>query len=391
MRLFLRTIYVLVAIVLSFGAYAYFNIMGAVALIWPLVEARYMSEPFVGITTDGTPEPGLFAIEPTGVDTAPLRTSADAFLEGLSASQKAKASFPIDDNEWRTWANIHISPRKGVSLMEMSNTQKELAFDMVRAGLSARGFKTARDIMRLDGHLANMLDNHVEYGEERYWFTVMGAPSATKPWGWQLEGHHLIVNFFVLGDQIVMTPTFMGSEPPFANDGTYADTVILDKETEMALAFVNGLNDAQRAAAILSSEKTTNNNHAELFSDNAVVPYQGLRLTELNSEQRDAAIALIALYVNNITADHAAVKMSEVLKHWDDTYFAWIGPTDADAVFYYRIQSPVIMIEFDHQTPVALDGPNLPSRNHIHTVVRTPNGNDYGKDLLRQHLAQHPH
>ncbi|NRP74564.1 hypothetical protein ILFOPFJJ_05486 [Ensifer psoraleae] len=26
-----------------------------------------------------------------------------------------------------------------------------------------------------------------------------------------------------------------------------------------------------------------------------------------------------------------------------------------------------------------------PTRGHIHTVVRTPNGNDYGKDLLRQH------
>jgi hypothetical protein len=30
------------------------------------------------------------------------------------------------------------------------------------------------------------------------------------------------------------------------------------------------------------------------------------------------------------------------------------------------------------------------TRDHIHTIVRTPNGNDYGKDLLRQHLlAEH--
>jgi hypothetical protein len=35
--------------------------------------------------------------------------------------------------------------------------------------------------------------------------------------------------------------------------------------------------------------------------------------------------------------------------------------------------------------------PGVPTRQHIHTIVRTPNGNDYGKDLLRQHLAQHPH
>jgi len=30
-----------------------------------------------------------------------------------------------------------------------------------------------------------------------------------------------------------------------------------------------------------------------------------------------------------------------------------------------------------------------PTRQHIHTVVRTPNGNDYGKDLLRQHYKLH--
>lgn len=61
-------------------------------------------------------------------------------------------------------------------------------------------------------------------------------------------------------------------------------------------------------------------------------------------------------------------------------------PTGSDDVFYYRIHSPVIFIEFDHQGPVALPGPrNVAIRDHIHSVVRTPNGNDYGKDLLRQH------
>ena len=34
---------------------------------------------------------------------------------------------------------------------------------------------------------------------------------------------------------------------------------------------------------------------------------------------------------------------------------------------------------------------DAPSRHHIHTVVRTPNGNDYGADLLRQHHARFDH
>ena len=87
--------------------------------------------------------------------------------------------------------------------------------------------------------------------------------------------------------------------------------------------------------------------------------------------------------------------MEEVQRHLDHTLFAWIGGTEPTSVFYYRIQSPVILIEFDHQLPVGLrhlaSDPQVVNREHIHTVVRTPNGNDYGKDLLRQHYQQHPH
>ena len=55
---------------------------------------------------------------------------------------------------------------------------------------------------------------------------------------------------------------------------------------------------------------------------------------------------------------------------------------------------PVVLIEFDHQKPIGtrhLLDPKTPTIQHIHTVVRTPNGNDYGKDLLRQHYLTHPH
>ena len=78
-----------------------------------------------------------------------------------------------------------------------------------------------------------------------------------------------------------------------------------------------------------------------------------------------------------------------VLYNLAQTYFAWIGTGTGDEdVFYYRVHSPVILIEFDHQRGVALDV-NEPFKDHIHTVVRTPNGNDYGKDLLRQHYEQY--
>jgi hypothetical protein len=83
-----------------------------------------------------------------------------------------------------------------------------------------------------------------------------------------------------------------------------------------------------------------------------------------------------------------------VSKYFNETHFAWIGGFDQEAVFYYRIQSPIILIEFDHQLPIGirhLVNPEVPSRQHIHAVVRTPNGNDYGKDLLRQHYESNAH
>ena len=86
--------------------------------------------------------------------------------------------------------------------------------------------------------------------------------------------------------------------------------------------------------------------------------------------------------------------MEEIGIHIDSTYFAWVGAAEEDAVFYYRIHSPVVLIEFDHQAPIGATSINpagIPTRDHIHTIVRTPNGNDYGKDLLAQHLESHPH
>src|SRR5690606_11509628 len=124
------------------------------------------------------------------------------------AEQRAKLQFPVDANERREWANVHLYVRQGVSLREMSEPQREAAFALLEASLSARGYETSRDIMRLNHTLAELVENFEEYGDDLYFFTIMGEPSVTEPWGWQLDGHHLVINYFLLGDQIVMTPTF---------------------------------------------------------------------------------------------------------------------------------------------------------------------------------------
>jgi hypothetical protein len=357
-------------------------------------EEKGLAKPFRGVAIDGKIEKGLFPIRSTGVSTAPVREAAESFLAVLSAEQLDRTLYPVDDPEWRKWMNQHFYVRQGVSFKEMNETQREATFVMLRASLSAKGMQLSRDIMRLDHTLGELTgDKFDEYGEWLYSITVMGKPSETAPWGWQMEGHHLIINYFVLGDQVVMSPAFFGSEPVKAESGRHKGVEILQDEQDMGLAFMRSLTEEQQTAATLPLAKDRNFNVGEAFKDNIDIESTGIAGIDLNDAQRADVLALIAQYVGNMADNHATVKMQEVAEHIDDTRFTWIGDTTDDAVFYYRILSPVILIEFDHQRPANLQHmyPPVPNRQHIHTVIRTPNGNDYGKDLLRQHYEQHEH
>jgi hypothetical protein len=358
-------------------------------------EQEGLAAPFKGITSSGDVIPGLFQISPSGVSTEPVRNAAEKFITSLNNVQLAKTMFPVDDIQWRKWMNQHFYVRQGISFQEMSETQRELAFGLMRASLSTRGFELTRDVMRLNETLAEVAEDPIFLGEWLYYITIMGRPSITEPWGWQFSGHHAIVNFFVLGDQVVMTPLFLGSEPVRATSGKYKGVAVLQQEQKDGLDMLRALPGAQQQKAILSFSKTGNNNLTEAFKDNVKLDYAGIRAKDLDSPARKQLRDLVQLYVSNMDDGHARVRMSEVEKHIENTWFAWVGGTQNDNVFYYRIQSPVILIEFDHQKPANLKkfakDPDMPTQQHIHCVVRTPNGNDYGKDLLRQHYLTHPH
>ncbi|MEM9158992.1 MAG: DUF3500 domain-containing protein, partial [Verrucomicrobiota bacterium] len=188
-------------------------------------EDRGLAEPFKGVTTDGKIIPDLYKIKQTGVSTKPARLAAEAFLQALTPKQRAKTVFAIDDDEWRKWMNQHFYVRQGVSFEEMDETQRAAAFKLLEDSLSAKGLQLSQDIMKLNRTLGELKNNDfAQYNEWLYNMTVMGDPSATEPWGWQIDGHHLIINYFVLGDQVVMSPVFIGSEPVTAQTGKYAGT-----------------------------------------------------------------------------------------------------------------------------------------------------------------------
>ena len=404
------------------------------------------TDDFFGLTTDGYRIDDLYAVHSTHVTTTPVREAAVAFLASLTDAQRTETQFGIYDLEWRQWSNVDSYVRNGVDLESLTDAQKKAGLAVLAAGLSAKGLKLTENIRALNDVAGRVLSQTDRFNDELYYFTFMGTPSATEPWGFQFEGHHLVINYFVLGSQVVMTPSFWGSEPTSIVDpDTNVEVRVFDEHFAAALAMVNSLTTSQKATAVVSSTKTGDNNIAEAFKDNVQTgDYVGIAGKNLNKSQKAKLLALANLFIENMDTGHAKVKMAEIKNHLSETYFSWIGATDADAVFYFRIQSPVIYIEFDCELPGPLGGTygagqgggggtppssapsgtpsaeatpsgtatpiggttpsagttptagtgtttSVPSRQHVHSVVRTPNGNDYGKELLRQHYLTSPH
>jgi hypothetical protein len=347
-------------------------------------------EPYVGVTENGKITPGLFPLRSTGISTAPIKDAAQAFLTSLSREQRAEALLPVESESWRRWSNVHMFlMRHGACMEQMTEPQREKALDLMRATLSKAGFDSSLGVMHLNETLREITQRNLEFSDLLYWFSVMGEPSDSEPWGWQVDGHHLIINCFVLGDQVVLSPQFFGSEPVVATAGKYAGTRLFDAEQDRGLALIQALDDGQRSKAILMAEMPREV-IVGAFRDNYDIAREGVRMDSFTPGQKELATSVIEAYVGRLRSDHAALWMDDIRAHLDETYLSWIGGTGDDAVFYYRIHSPVILIEFDHQPGIALEF-DVPTRHHIHTILRIPNGNDYGKDLLRQHYELHPH
>ena len=365
--------------------------------------AAELERPFLGVTTDGVALGGLRTMDGPRVITEPIVDAALAFVQALTAAQRERAGFALDATEWRTWINVHMNHfRHGLLLEDLSQPIRELALDILRATLSTRGFHQARSIMRINQLLAELTGDHEAFGEWPYFMSIFGTPGRDGPWGWQIDGHHLCINTMVFDGRIVMTPTFMGSEPRSVHHGPLAGLSLFDPEEGYGLDLIRTLDPVQRAQATIYSSIHPDDiplslqnlfdgrMNAGAFHDNLVAPYQGVSASQMTDAQRHVLLDLAGTYVGWSADEHAAVKMAEVRSHLDDTWFSWYGGTDDDSPFYYRVHSPVILIEFDHHPGIGFAN-DIPSRHHIHTVVRTPNGGDYGADLLRQHHEAFDH
>jgi hypothetical protein len=249
--------------------------------------------------------------------------------------------------------------------------------------------------MRLNGELGEYLNDYLDtLTKWCYWFTIFGDPSTDAPWGWQLAGHHIDVHCLILGRQIVLTPTFLGAE--FRSEQLFAEN------RSNALEFVNSLSALQRGSAVLFESMTASElpkhlrgavdgrHRAGAGRDNLVLPYEGLRADRLTAGQCQLLLTMIDAHIDLLPQTPLAARRLQVEAHLDRSWFSWIGGMSDDDPFYYKVHSPVLLVEYDNHPGIFIDN-DTPEPFHVHTIIRTPNGGDYGKNLLAQHYAQHHH
>jgi Protein of unknown function (DUF3500) len=341
-------------------------------------------------TPAGTLIPNLFHTQDDGLPIHRIVEATAIFLDRLSEEQAQSVQFPLSAPEWRAWSNpeIYMNPF-GLRLEEIDEELKAAILKIVEATLSPEGYAKATSAMRINHFLGELLDAPGVLNESSYNFLIFGEPSTTAGWGWSLYGHHLCLNVFLQGAQIVLSPTFIGAEPNMIDEGQYKDTRILLPEEQLGLEFMQTLEpDLQKKAQTYPAMhdpgmpegrwNLADQRHlCGAFQDNRIVPYEGIKVSQASAKHLQLLLRIVEQFVLYLPEQARRNRLEQVRGCIDDTYFSWIGGYGSDDAFYYRIQSPVIIVEFDHHSGVFLSNEE-PAKFHIHTIVRTPNGGDYG-------------
>jgi hypothetical protein len=358
-------------------------------------------EPLIGMTSDGTVHPGLYGFRSEKAPVEAAASAATRWLDSLDADTRAKVNFPVQSDFWCQWQNTPLMLRDPqIELEVLDPEQRSLGMEVIKASLSAEGARRTREVMLNNLFLGQINDLPDLLGEWAFTLSIFGAPSTAQPWGWQLFGHHLSLNCLFIGDQMVLSPVFMGVEPD--REVGPEQRRLFEPHEQLALKFMQSLTDSERDRAVLygsmlNSDQPPGRYHQDdgrmvggAFQDNRIVPYEGLTISSLDAAQRRNLLDLAGLFIANMPDGPAEARLREIESFFDHTHFAWIGQANDVDPFYFRIHSPVALIEFDHHSGIFLSNKE-PERFHVHTVVRSPNAGDYGLDLLRQHYAAGGH
>ncbi len=306
---------------------------------------------------------------------AKMADAATAFLATLSADEKKAATFGFDDPHRQAWfftpqQDRDKNPtRKGLRLEKMTDKQKAAVADLLRAGLSAKGYKQADAIMANEGLLLELEGKGGAMVRNPSWYfvSVFGEPSATGKWGWRVEGHHLSVNYTIdKGEVVSATPLLFASNPAEVKAGAKKGQRMLAETEDIARELIGSLTDEQKKAAKQAKQFPE---IKEGQPKAGVGDPVGLPATKLTDDQNKTLTKLIEAYADRLPGDVAAGELKRVKDAGPGkVYFAYCVEEDKPGKPYtYRVHGPTFVIEFLN---VQGDSAKNPA-NHIHSGWRT--------------------
>lgn len=330
-----------------------------------------------------------------------IKNVAVTLYESFSKTQQFGALRAFNDTARSQWNNLPIGlrPRAGTSVGNMNNEQRMLVHRLLAASLSSQGYLKSTSIMHLDELINSYYDSlyiqkkfndetrrfliNLKWSPKNYFFAFFGSPSKDNRWGFKLEGHHLSLNFTITGQQVSVTPYFVGTDPAEYGVSEYAGWRVLAFEEDLGLKLLRSLTDAQKKVATKSTE-VPGDIITAAESGKRLVDYWGVQASALTREQQLLLQQLIREFVFNISYEKAQLEYEKIEKAgFGKIYFGWIGSDDEKKPHYYIVNGPTFLIEFDNN-----GGPNN-SANHIHAIWREK-GNEYGEDVLKKHYqAEH--
>ncbi|MFZ4508421.1 MAG: DUF3500 domain-containing protein [Fimbriimonas sp.] len=311
----------------------------------------------------------------------PMLAAAQKFIKGLDPKASQLALMKFEDEERMNWNYVPLA-RKGLPYALMTPAQQTDASELLKASLSASGYKTIEGIRSLENVLRDIENGNPGRDYTRYYFSIFGEPSAKGAWGWRFEGHHISLQWTLAnGKLLATTPQFLGTNPAEVRSGLLKGTRILGVEEDLARELVTGLTADQLKTALLSETAPP-----EILTGNkrkvAIESRQGLPVSQMTAAQRGLLMTLVEEHASIQLPSVARARLQALRKSpFDQVVFAWMGGRKRGEGHYYRIQGPSFLIEYDNTQNDA---------NHVHAVWRDFNG-DFGLDLLQQHLQTHRH
>ncbi|SDJ36083.1 DUF3500 domain-containing protein [Streptomyces indicus] len=308
---------------------------------------------------------------------AELRAAVHALLKVLDPEQVRElrtAPSRLDAPELREWTYLPGS-RPGLSTEALDGEQRAAVDGVLAAAHGTLGAELALGAIEVERHRRELVGAP---GPDRYWLRLLGDPDTDGPWGWRMNGHHLAVHVVVAGEDVRVTPHFIGAEPARIAEGPHAGRRLLGPEEDLARELVTGLDRTRRTSAIFATEPPDDIlTRDDPFADPGVLP-PGLTYDAMTTPQQQLVERLVHRYLDRAPAAYAQACWSELRRRGlDGISFAWAGGTDPGDRHYYCVRTPEFLIEYDNTQD---DG------NHAHSVWRHLR-HDWGIDLLRAHYT----